>query len=377
MKISKLVLIVSILFFLVYSCKPKSIKEIKVENQKGKKIKTYGLYFPEQDSISVNLNLDEYKTFEELLERFKQISCSDRIPKITIENDSIIRKIYFASFCDKYTTPIIKNKNVIEIYDDKIYRGYESKLLPLDSANNYIEKNLKNFGKIDFLSESPDKLFFIIGYESKSKFNKLEGSLLKLTKVFDKVGGNNRLNVLIMQIESPTPPPPPPPTPSVIEVVEDEVVIESILESTETGETDDEIVEIVEDEDVPFAIIEDVPKSKLYGTWRVTKVITNKNKLKNMDKENYEPLKNALYNAFFKFNSNNTASIYIKFNGFEDVFSDVRWFYDKKNSEITITDKIGGELESEGTLLNIAVKKSSNGLIFTTMVGVFDLHVER
>jgi hypothetical protein len=379
MKISKLVLIVSILFFLVYSCKPKSIKEIKVENQKGKKIKTYGLYFPEQDSISVNLNLDEYKTFEELLERFKQISCSDRIPKITIENDSIIRKIYFASFCDKYTTPIIKNKNVIEIYDDKIYRGYESKLLPLDSANNYIEKNLKNFGKIDFLSESPDKLFFIIRYESKSKLNKLEGSLLKLTKVFDKVGGNNRLNVLIMQIESPTPPPPPPPppTPSVIEVVEDEVVIESILESTETGETDDEIVEIVEDEDVPFAIIEDVPKSKLYGTWRVTKVITNKNKLKNMDKENYEPLKNALYNAFFKFNSNNTASIYIKFNGFEDVFSDVRWFYDKKNSEITITDKIGGELESEGTLLNIAVKKSSNGLIFTTMVGVFDLHVER
>jgi len=59
------------------------------------------------------------------------------------------------------------------------------------------------------------------------------------------------------------------------------------------------------------------------------------------------------------------------------MFSDVRWSYDKKNSKITITDKIGGELESEGTLLNIAVKKSSDGLIFTTLVGVFSLHVER
>jgi len=310
MRISKLVLIVSILFFLVYSCKPKPIKEIKVENKKVKKVKTYGLYFPEQDSISVNLNLDEYKTYEELVARFEQITCSDRIPKITIENDSIIRKIYFASFCDKSEPTIIKEKNVIEIYEDKIYRGYDDELLPLDSANNYVEKNLKNFGKINYLSESPDKLFFIIDFESKSKLTKLEGNLLKLTKLFDEVGGNNRLNLLIWQTVPPPPPIPPPPTPTpIIEEKKESKKIEKEVEET--------VIESVETYDSRED--DEIPKSKLYGTWHVSKVITNKNELKNMDKENYEPLKNALNTAFFKFNSNNTASIYIKFNGFEDV----------------------------------------------------------
>ncbi|MBV1888451.1 MAG: energy transducer TonB, partial [Urechidicola sp.] len=65
-----------------------------------------------------------------------------------------------------------------------------------------------------------------------------------------------------------TPPPPPPPAPEVIEIVEDEEEIEeTIIETTETDEEEkvevEEIVEVEEeedfDEDVPFAIIEDVP----------------------------------------------------------------------------------------------------------------------
>tara|TARA_B100000929_G_C15501705_1_gene417615 strand:- start:1776 stop:2498 length:723 start_codon:yes stop_codon:yes gene_type:complete len=66
---------------------------------------------------------------------------------------------------------------------------------------------------------------------------------------------------------TPPPPPPPPPAPEIIEVVEDEEdVEEDEIESTETNL--DEIVEVeevveapVEEEveDVPFAVIEDVP----------------------------------------------------------------------------------------------------------------------
>ncbi|WP_456424275.1 energy transducer TonB [Lutibacter sp.] len=71
---------------------------------------------------------------------------------------------------------------------------------------------------------------------------------------------------------APPPPPeqkaPPPPTPDKIEVVEDEKEVEeTVIESTETDEDDavevEEIVDVEEDEDVmedvPFAIIEDVP----------------------------------------------------------------------------------------------------------------------
>jgi protein TonB len=70
------------------------------------------------------------------------------------------------------------------------------------------------------------------------------------------------------RIQEIKPPPPPPPAPEKIEIVEDEEEIEeTILESTETNENEAvevmEIEEIVEEEDVvddvPFAIIENVP----------------------------------------------------------------------------------------------------------------------
>lgn len=66
------------------------------------------------------------------------------------------------------------------------------------------------------------------------------------------------------------PPPPPPPAPERIEIVADhQEIIESVLESTETDESEvieiieiEEIVEIEEEEvveNIPFAIIEEVP----------------------------------------------------------------------------------------------------------------------
>ncbi len=70
------------------------------------------------------------------------------------------------------------------------------------------------------------------------------------------------------RIQEVKPPPPPPPAPEKIEVVEDEEDIEeTVLESTETDQNEvievTEIEEIVEEEevvdDVPFAIIENVP----------------------------------------------------------------------------------------------------------------------
>ncbi|NLP57853.1 energy transducer TonB [Lutibacter sp. B1] len=72
----------------------------------------------------------------------------------------------------------------------------------------------------------------------------------------------------IEQIKPPEPKTPPPPTPDKIEVVEDEQdVEETVIESTETDENEavevEEIIEVEEEEevmeDVPFAIIEDVP----------------------------------------------------------------------------------------------------------------------
>ncbi|AMC11045.1 energy transducer TonB [Lutibacter profundi] len=97
-------------------------------------------------------------------------------------------------------------------------------------------------------------------------------------KTYDRVIGD--LGPVVLNAEddeqtieiAPPPPPeqkaPPPPTPDKIEIVEDEKEVEeTVIESTETDEDDavevEEIVDVEEDEDVmedvPFAIIEDVP----------------------------------------------------------------------------------------------------------------------
>ena len=95
-------------------------------------------------------------------------------------------------------------------------------------------------------------------------------------KTYDRSLAVDTLNVgdeleeeipITQTVTPPPPPPPPPPAPEVIEVVEDEKEVEeTIIESTETDQEEEiveiaEIEEVVEEEidDVPFAVIENVP----------------------------------------------------------------------------------------------------------------------
>lgn len=97
-------------------------------------------------------------------------------------------------------------------------------------------------------------------------------------KTYDRVIGDlgpvvlnmeeDEQTVEIEQVKPPEPKTPPPPAPDVIEVVKDEEEVEeTVIESTETDEDEavevEEIIEVEEEEDVmedvPFAIIEDVP----------------------------------------------------------------------------------------------------------------------
>jgi len=97
-------------------------------------------------------------------------------------------------------------------------------------------------------------------------------------KTYDRVIGELAASTLNMEddeeqleleiVKPPEQKAPPPPAPDVIEVVKDEEEVEeTVIESTETDEDDavevEEIIEVEEEEDVmedvPFAIIEDVP----------------------------------------------------------------------------------------------------------------------
>ncbi|WP_299002499.1 energy transducer TonB [uncultured Tenacibaculum sp.] len=109
-----------------------------------------------------------------------------------------------------------------------------------------------------------------------------------------------------LQIEPPKPKPntPPPPAPEKIEVVEDEKEVEeTIIESTETDESEEIIVEDIEEveeveeviEDVPFAIIEEVPVFPgCTGTKQQKKDCLNKNLQRHVQRNFNAELANEL-----------------------------------------------------------------------------------
>ena len=211
MKIKFKVLFIALIFLIGYSCKKET------SSKQSKTIKTYGLLFNERDSVSVNLNLDNYKTFGELLGRADQIGCTDRIPKITLKGAEEIRKIYFIPTCDKKKEhPIIKQRNIIQIVDDKVYTYFDNQYYALDSLKSITARNIKNYGKIETLSDSPEELFFSIEYGLDANPVRLKNTLLQLTKVFDEVGGKTNLRI-ILNGHIP-PPPPPPPAPKRVEI---------------------------------------------------------------------------------------------------------------------------------------------------------------
>ncbi len=149
---------------------------------------------------------------------------------------------------------------------------YSTKDFIMETKKSH-KANLEKHTKIFRLLGLALSLFIIyqgIEWRTYYKIKNLEN--VKITDVLEE-----EIPITQQKIEKvKPPPPPPPPAPEVIEVVADENEIEeTVLESTETDEgeeidvevvkkvNEDEIEEVVEEEeveeDVPFALIENVP----------------------------------------------------------------------------------------------------------------------
>jgi len=128
------------------------------------------------------------------------------------------------------------------------------------------KSNLENFSKIFMQIGLVLALFVTYAVIEQKTYDKVYG---ELAVVDLKAEMEEDIPIVMQQPEPPKQkPPPPPPTPEKIEIVEDDKEIEeTVMETTETDETEavivDEIVEISEAEevieDVSFMIIEDVP----------------------------------------------------------------------------------------------------------------------
>ncbi|WP_430408852.1 hypothetical protein [Kordia sp.] len=183
----------------------------------------FGLYTTEHNSLSVELQLDQFDDFDALIKRTEAIACNDSLPKITLKHENELKNIYLRNPCWKnYACILIKQKNIIEIHNDTINK-LDEHFYPLDSLANVLRRDLENNGQNPNLCESPEKLLIYISYDENG-IEKLPKTLNLLTQTYKEIAGNTNLKIWLHKRILISPPPPMPPEPDKIELIKDAII---------------------------------------------------------------------------------------------------------------------------------------------------------
>lgn len=210
-KISSLI----ILILVAISCQD-------MERKEKKELLTlvdFGKWHTQDDSLGVELELEEFKSFRELLIRTENVICNDSLPKLTIRTDQKIKTIYLHNPCwEDYGRILIKQKNVIEIHNDTIFKSWEL-TYPIDSLENVLRRDIENYGKNPDLADNPRKLLIYVSYDSLRPARFLK-TLDGLTEVYKKITDSTNINIWLNERIDLIPPPPPPNGPEYVEEIE-------------------------------------------------------------------------------------------------------------------------------------------------------------
>ncbi|OBQ46414.1 hypothetical protein JJL45_11780 [Tamlana sp. s12] len=197
-KISLLILLV----FTIIGCHSNNKKEkqlVKIE---------FGNINSENDSLGVELELNRFKNWKDILKRTERIACNDSLPKITIKSDNRIKTIYFLNPCwDDFGCILIRKKNVIEIHNDTINKS-DMNFYQIDSLQKVIKRDIENNGKNPDLCDNQDKLLFYISYNDNLIGN-LPKTLDELTESYYRITGKTDIKIWLNEKIYFVPPPPP------------------------------------------------------------------------------------------------------------------------------------------------------------------------
>jgi len=170
-------------------------------------VQEFGFIKHLEENLSVEINLDNYKSMQDLSDRASQITCNDSISKIKITKSKIQKTLYFYNPCyEGIGCILIKSKNIIEISNDTIFKNW--KTFPLDSLENILKKDYFNNGKNSELSDAPNRLLIKIS-SHPYRSDKLKNTIDKLTDIYLKISDTTDIKIWLRQKLKPLPPPPP------------------------------------------------------------------------------------------------------------------------------------------------------------------------
>ncbi len=167
------------------------------ENQKSE-IKNYGFPKSENDSLSTSLKLSEFKNYGMLINRIKEITCNDSIPKIVFKQKNLTRNIYPIEHCE----PMIfdpDGKHYVSYSKGKFYKDHFSKEIKSDSLAWTLKNDFAYF-KVEDETDVIESYFVIIESNRNEKIDGIESFLMDLTKEYDKLKTELELNVSFWEV---------------------------------------------------------------------------------------------------------------------------------------------------------------------------------
>ena len=158
-----------------------------------------------KDSRNLNLSLElsEFKNYGKLIDRIREITCNDSIPKIVVKEKNLIRNIYPTELCE----PIIfdpDGKHYVTFRKGKPYEWQSiTEILP-NSINKKLTEDFAYYRN----SEKLESYLVIIESERNEKINGIESFIKSITQEYDKLETDLELNFAFWEVVPHLPPPP-------------------------------------------------------------------------------------------------------------------------------------------------------------------------
>jgi len=200
------------LLILFSSCKEENLVESKKKSFYYQNSDCY-----DDDSNKVLLELEEIKSYAELMNRMDSIACIDKFTVIKYQNESSVFHLIPSHKCPNHMIVCCyKARNRLKFTNDSIYSLFNSH--PMDSLDSMVKKHLLNNGVEYHYSSSPRWAFFQIEMDSLITIEKLSTILIGISESFNEVNSNYgdslslSIRIGVEKIKEIRPPPPPPKT---------------------------------------------------------------------------------------------------------------------------------------------------------------------
>lgn len=197
-------IVVGVFIFNLFNLDSKAVQV--VNNNTTIQHSEYGYAQNGKDNLKVSLLISSFNKYGEIVDRIRQITCNDSIPKIVIKNRTIVRNIFPAENCEPIKFDP-RGKHYVTFVEGKAYHNNGSKELSVDSLERMLLNDFSYYSTPNLTNE-PNSYLVIIESKRNEKIIGIEKFISELTREFDNLKTNLNLNIAFWEVVPHIPPPP-------------------------------------------------------------------------------------------------------------------------------------------------------------------------